>query len=52
MRFYQILLLSVCVALGSLCSACRSTRANLSFTPAMAQTFSLMINTYTHKENS
>jgi|GEM_PF-4528369 len=43
MRIYTALFLSVGVALSFMCSACRSPRANLAFTPAMAQTFEIFV---------
>ena len=43
MRLYSILFLSACLALSFISSACRSPRANLAFSPAMAQTFEVFI---------
>lgn len=43
MRFYTFLFLSTCLSLSFISSACRSPRANLEFSPAMAQTFEIFI---------
>ena len=43
MRFYTVLFLFACVTLSFMGAACRSPRANLAFTPAMAQTFEIFI---------
>lgn len=43
MRLSNALFLSACVTLCFIGSACRSPRANLAFTPAMAQTFEIFI---------
>ncbi len=43
MRFYSVLFISACLTLSFISSACRSPRANLDFSPAMAQTFEIFI---------
>lgn len=43
MRFSTVPFLSLCVTICLIGSACRSPRANLAFTPAMAQTFEIFI---------
>lgn len=43
MRLYTCLFLVACLTLSFISSACRSPRANLDFSPAMAQTFEVYI---------
>jgi len=43
MRYQTFLFLSACLSLGFISSACRSPRANLAFSPAMAQMFEVYI---------
>ena len=43
MRIHTFLFLSACLSLGFISSACRSPRANLAFSPAMAQMFEIFI---------
>jgi hypothetical protein len=43
MRLYTCLYLLACLTLSFISSACRSPRANLEFSPAMAQTFEVFI---------
>jgi hypothetical protein len=52
MRFYSVLFLSACLTLSFISSACRSPRANLEFSPAMAQTFETFIEKPAEAANS